>query len=468
VRGEKLIVPMSGEACAGSAGSRLSSVVARLRRLDRSWLKAGMAFGIRVTSAAMLLVTQILLARWMGSHELGVYVFAWTVTVLVGDLIPLGFVLSAQRIIPAARHHGEADLLRGFLLSSRLFTFGAATLAMIVVVGAVHLAAPWLANVDPVVISIAALALPAYATVNVMDGIARSFDRVNLGLVPPLIGRPVMLILLVGGAHAAGWTADATLGVTAAVVATWFLAAIQILLLNRHLKAEVGPGPRAFRFRSWLSVSLQIFASLCFVNLFTYADILILNAYAEPAELAVYYAAFKTIGITSFIGFAVASVVGHKFVERHVAGDRAGLEALLSASVRGTFWATVALAVVTLALGPVILGLFGPDFVAGYDLLFIMALAVMARASVGPAERLLNMLGQQRAATLVYALAFAVNLTASLLLIPRWGLHGAAASVALAGLAEAALLYAAVRRQLGLHAFAVGRSPRLPAHEVPA
>ena len=39
-----------------------------------------------------------------------------------------------------------------------------------------------------------------------------------------------------------------------------------------------------------------------------------------------------------------------------------------------------------------------PDFVAGYPLMFILAIGLIARAAVGPAERLLNMLGEQRPA----------------------------------------------------------------------
>lgn len=421
-----------------------------------SWFKAAFAFGVRVASAGMLLVTQILLARWMGSHEFGIYVFTWTLVVLIGDLIPLGFALSAQRIIPAARHAGDVALLRGFVFSSRLFVLCAATATMLVMIGAVHALEPWLENVDPVAVSIAALALPAYAVVNVMDGISRAFDRIYLGLVPPLIGRPLMLIALVGGAHAIGLTSNAVSAVSAAVIATWALALVQFLLLRRCLLAEAGPGQRATDFRQWLSVSLQIFASMCFVSLFTYTDILVLNALSTPQDVAIYFAAIKTMSITSFISFAIASVVAHKFVERHVAGDRAGLERLVAGSVRWNFWASAALVAGILALGHFILGLFGPDFTVGYGLLFVLAIGFLIRASVGPAERLLNMLGEQRIVIAVYAAAFAVNLTLALSLVPWLGLYGAAIAVSAGSLTEAAALYAAVRMRLGLHAFVLG------------
>ena len=39
---------------------------------------AGGAFLIRVASAAVVYLTQVLLARWMGSFEFGIYVYVWT------------------------------------------------------------------------------------------------------------------------------------------------------------------------------------------------------------------------------------------------------------------------------------------------------------------------------------------------------------------------------------------------------
>ena len=39
---------------------------------------AGAAFLIRVVSAALTFVSQIVLARWMGGFEFGIYIYGWT------------------------------------------------------------------------------------------------------------------------------------------------------------------------------------------------------------------------------------------------------------------------------------------------------------------------------------------------------------------------------------------------------
>ena len=61
---------------------------------------AGTAFVIRVASAVVVFLSQILLARWMGSFEFGIYVYVWTWLLLVGDIVHLGLPLIAQRYIP--------------------------------------------------------------------------------------------------------------------------------------------------------------------------------------------------------------------------------------------------------------------------------------------------------------------------------------------------------------------------------
>jgi O-antigen/teichoic acid export membrane protein len=148
--------------------------------------------------------------------------------------------------------------------------------------------------------------------------------------------------------------------------------------------------------------------------------------------------------------------VAHRFSEYHAANDRARLKAIFADSIRWTFWASLAAMVVILAMGKLLLWLFGPRYVDGYHLMFILAAGLMARAAVGPVERLLNMLGEQRACALVYASAFILNLVLCIVLIPRIGVDGAAISTATAIIVESILLFFVTKRRLGFHAFIWG------------
>jgi O-antigen/teichoic acid export membrane protein len=106
-----------------------------------------------------------------------------------------------------------------------------------------------------------------------------------------------------------------------------------------------------------------------------------------------------------------------------------------------------------LILGKPVLALFGAGFRDGYPVIAVLAVGQLARACVGPAERLLNMLGQQRTCALAYAAAFAVNLLGCFLLAPMFGGIGVASATAAAFVVESALLFLIARRRLGLHMF---------------
>jgi O-antigen/teichoic acid export membrane protein len=194
-----------------------------------------------------------------------------------------------------------------------------------------------------------------------------------------------------------------------------------------------------------------------FYLLLTHTDILVLQQFRSPDDIATYYAASKTIALVSFVYFAVSAAVAHRFSEYHVTGDRRRLAEFLADSIRWTFWPSAAATVAILAMGKPLLALFGATFVAGYQAMFILAVGLVARASIGPVERLLSMLGEQRICAAVYAVAFMVNLAMCILLIPYYGIEGAAASTAIALLVESVLLFVVTRSRLSLHAFIWGR-----------
>ena len=96
----------------------------------------------------------------------------------------------------------------------------------------------------------------------------------------------------------------------------------QIAVLNRRLSGVVESGPKAFAARTWLAISLPIFMVEAFYYLLTYSDIIVLAQFRPADEVAIYYAASKTIALVSFIYYSVSQTIAHKFVEYDVSGDR--------------------------------------------------------------------------------------------------------------------------------------------------
>ena len=330
-------------------------------------------------------------------------------------LVDLGLAPAAQRFIPQYAQQNAYDLLRGFISGSRwLVFFSAAGAAALVALG-IRLLETSLPRHEVMPLYLACMTLPAYAVSLMLDGIARSYNWVGLALLPCYILRPLIIILFMAAAYGLGTPADATTAMAAAFVATWLATAAQAVLLNRRLARAVPAGPRAREVKVWLATSLPILIVGGFYTLLTYTDILVLQQFRPSEEVALYYAASKTLALVAFVYFSVGAAVAHRFSEYHAAGDNVRLAEFVAASIRWTFWPSLVAMVVVLALGRPFLWLFGPGFTDGYPLMFVLAVGLLARASVGPAERLLSMLGQQRLCALVYAAAFAINLVLCLI-----------------------------------------------------
>jgi O-antigen/teichoic acid export membrane protein len=444
------------------APSARPGLVARLRARAQALLTsengaaqrmAGMAFAIRVASAGVTFLSQIALARWMGGFDFGIYVSVWTWLLLAGDTVHLGLPLVAQRFIPEYTHHNQFDALRGFLIGSRWITFGLATTFALFGAGLIYALS---SSLDPDTVLpfyLACVSLPFFTISLMCDGLARSYNWIVLALGPHTLLRPVVLFALMALAHAAGFPINATTTMIALTLAIWSTALLQLVLVDRRLKGVVPPGPRQFEVRRWFATSLPIILVWSFYTMLCYADVLVLQQFRPPQEVGHYYAAVKTLMLVGFIHFSVSAAVAHRFTALHVAGDRAELAAFVTKSVRWTFWPSLAATAVMLALGKPMLWLFGPDFVAGYVFMLILSVGLLARAAVGPAERLLNMLNQQRICAVIYATAFALNAGLCVALAPEYGGTGAAFATSAAIVLESALLFIFVKRRLGLHSF---------------
>ena len=417
---------------------------------------AGAAFMIRVVSAALIYASQILFARWMGSFEFGIYVYVWTWVLLIGDLSDLGFASAAQRFIPEYTRRKANDFLRGFLFRSRWLAVTSACLIAAAGALLVKLLEPHLASYLVLPLTIACVTLPFYALMQIQDGIARSYNWINLALLPPYIVRHLLMLVLVAAAFLFNFATDAVTAMTAVAISFALTVCVQTIVLNRKLARAVEPGPKAYEVKTWFAVSLPILMVEGFYLLLTNTDVLVLQHFRSPDEVAVYYAAAKTLTLIAFVHFAVSAAVAHRFSEYHVAADHTRLKAILSDSIRWTFWASLAATVVILAMGRPLLSLFGARFVEGYQLMFILTAGLLARASVGPVERLLSMLGEQRACAMIYASAFALNLVLCVVLIPRLGMDGAAISTSTALVIESILLFWVARIRLGFHVFIFG------------
>jgi len=438
---------MTDEASQGADAGGVRMLRKLLGGSDRSVkLAAGSAFSIRITNAAITYITHIIMARWMGAYEFGIFVYVWTWVLIVGVVSDLGFAITAQRVIPAYLQRKQHDLVRGFIQSSRWMPgicISALSLAAALVI---WLVGDWLDAYLVAPLLLACMVLPPYGITYAQDGASRAFGWINLALVPGYIIRPLLLLAILILFVALGFEIDATYAMWAGVLSTWLTAVGQIAVFETRVRKRIEPGPSSYERRDWVVSSFPILLASLFQFMLSYVGVLLLQVYSTPEDIAVFYTATKLTAIISMVYFSVAASVAYRFAALNAAGNRQGLRAFYRNSIKWTFWPTLLVSGVIIVLGRPLLWLFGEEFMSGYSLVLVITAGLVLRAAIGPGEQVLNMMGRQRVCAAIYCVALVVNLLLCMTFITDFGAMGAAAATTASIALETLLLHFAVGR----------------------
>lgn len=415
------------------------------------------AFAVRMMSAGIAYLSQVLLARWMGASDYGVFVWVWIWVLILGGLSSLGMNITLIRFVPEYEEQGRRDLLRGVLIGSRVVTFFISAGVAALGITGLLLAGDLLSNQYVLPLYLALFCLPAYTLTDLQDGVGRGKSWINLALVPPYIVRPLLILAGMVLARAYGLPMTAATAAGCAIAATWLTSLIQLVLIERSLGRTLPAGPRTYDAGTWVRTSAPIWFITACELLIQNTDVLVLSRYLSASEVGIYFAALKTISLIAFVHYAVGSAIAGRLSTLNARGDREQLAATIRDGANWTFWPSLLGAVLLLLAGKPLLSLFGPEFTEGYPAMFVLVVGLLFRASVGPAEYVLRMLGQQTACAAVLGATALLNIILNLVLVPKFGMVGAATATSLSLVAATCAFLAVAQRRLGIDIAVWGR-----------
>lgn len=433
-------------------------VVTILRGRDahsRAQATALIAFAIRIVSAAIAFLSQIVMARMMGNFEYGIFVFIWVFVILAGNLSCLGFHAAQIRFLPQYEAREMRAEIRGLAVTARVFSVLSASTVAVIGFIAVEIFRQNVPDYDVLPLFIGFLILPMVALGDTMEGTARAHSWGIAALSPTYLIRPLLILAFTAIAVQQGAEPTAVTAMKASLVATYLTTILQLVNISWRLNRHHDKGPMRIEFVQWLKVAFPLFLVEGFLFLLTNADVVVVGIFLPPSDVAVYFAAAKTMAIIQFVYFSVKAASAPRFSAMMAGHDQPGLARFAGQTVRWVFWPSLGVGLLVLAAGPWLLGAFGPGFESGHVLMAILFAGIMAKAAIGPGEVLLSMAGHQNLCVRIYAVVLTVAIILYLLLIPAYGLTGAAFATAGAMWTEAILLHLFVRRKLGLTMFAL-------------
>ncbi len=416
-----------------------------------SGLAAIKVLAIRCTGAAIAYASQVVLARLMGQSEYGIFALVWVWILVLGHLSPLGLSQIVCRFVPHFFARGEHDLLRGFLSTSSVLVFSFVAIAAVLGGTLLWFSRPFFDNIYLLPFAVALLVFPLIALQDYVENLARAFNWQMLAIAPPYVLRHGLIGLGMIGASVLGAPGTAWMAVVVTFAATLASLSVQAFLVFRKIGQLVPNGAKEVRRAEWLKTALPFVFVDGTAILFSNADILVLSLFVDPSAIAIYFAASRILQLVAFVPYAATAATAQRFSALNAINDQTGLRRLARHTTRFTFIVASGAAGFIYLIAPFLLNLFGPGFGEAMPILLVLMAGLMVQAFAGPGEDLLTMLGHERICAGSAAVALILNVALNLILIPIYGVIGAAIATAVSISLRSVILTWVVKKRLKMN-----------------
>ena len=419
---------------------------------------------VRGTSVLLGITLVFVLARSLGPEGYGVYSYVFALLSLLAVPAQMGIPSLVVRETARAQAASDWAAMRGIWRWSGRLVGGIALLLLIVGGSIAWVFANRFTENELATFAWGMLLVPIIALGNLRGAALRGLRKLMQGQLPEYVLRPGIFILLLGcaflylapdgqlsAADAMGLHAGAALAAFA--VGAW-------LLWRARPPGLIQTAGVSFQSRQWAAsvVPFGLIAAMQLGN--KHADTLVLGYFGSAADVGIYRVAVQASTLVAF-GFQAATMVMAPHIARlYAQGKTAQLQKLVTASSWVIFLSSLPVTCVFVWFGKDLLSLmFGPEYVAGHLALSILAVSRLLANAVGPVSTLLSMSGHERITAAAVSAGAACNLVLNFLLIPRFGVTGAAAASAISLVAWHVLMWRMATRKLGIRTL-LGRVAR--------
>jgi O-antigen/teichoic acid export membrane protein len=155
-------------------------------------------------------------------------------------------------------------------------------------------------------------------------------------------------------------------------------------------------------------------------------DVILLGKFTDFETVAYYSAAIKLTTIISLVLTSVNAVFAPKIAELYSNKDFLNLNLNLKKATRLIFILTIPGIVLLAVFSTVFLSFFGEGYMQAKNALIILLLGQTVNALCGSVGVYMNMTGKQNTLQIILIISFLLNLVLNWLLIPLYGMIGAA------------------------------------------
>ena len=398
---------------------RSAIIIARIKLLFQSVLNIVFGSAVRIGGIALGVISSIVLARVLGASDFGLYSMAMAWQAIL--LIPCYNGLDKIVVRELAKYRKQDDW-------GGIWSVVCAALLITSVIGACIFATAsagaYIILQDQILLL---LTLPFDAVTTVVNSGVQGLNHVISSQIPVIIFRPIFMIGVIllaceGFNHTLSFTGVATIQVVTSITTCALSFFLFLKWMPQGVSASIGKMPLSLWLKDGLFMS--IIGTIYLVNSRT--DIVMLGMLDTSVATGVYAVVARISDLMLFF-LQVNNIVEVPAYSMLISeGQYAALQkrVMLGAARVGLLTAIPFL--VLIFAGPDVLRLWGNVFISGYNALWILCGAKLVSGMVGGMTLALLLNGDGKVLSWLILIGFCANIILNYLLIPLWGIEGAA------------------------------------------
>jgi O-antigen/teichoic acid export membrane protein len=417
--------------------------------------RSGLLLLLKAVGAGLAFLSQIILARVLDSHVYGDYLYSLTWMTGIATLSRLGLDGVLLRFLPI--YHADRDW---YLFSKLRQKSQSWVLKMSILSSAIALIGIQIfgSQINPDLkntLRSGCLVIPLLSLAGIQQTTIQSLGRVATSQIPDLIMRPLGLTALV---MICGYVTQHPLTSFEVMMTTLVVTIVNYgagkLYLHLFINKEDCRDRPLHQQENWFKAALPLLASTLFSLLLGQTDILLLGFFKGTEVAGVYITVIKVVSLLLFGISSINAIITPLISQTYATGNREELQHLVSTSSKIIVCFSAPVSLLLVIFGSTILSWFGPNFQSGYYALAILAIGQFFNSFIGSVGLLLSMTGFQVEFMSILFVSCILSLILSLILIPNFGLIGAAMSTSSIVIFWNILMWIQVRKSLNVNTIA--------------
>jgi O-antigen/teichoic acid export membrane protein len=411
-------------------------IVATLKRRFPFLLNSGYA-AITNGSALLLLALLTIAGRVLSAADYGRFSYAIALTLIIETIMDVG--LGPVTVRAVARDKASASQLLRHVLGLKLVWVAIGLVLLVIVT-------PILRS-DRALIRLCYLMGLSSAVRSYLltaRGLLQGLDRFDLEALLVVADR--LVLLAIGGAVL--WAGYGLFGLAMAFVVSRVIMLLAATLILSRVVGSTRPEYDRDAWRTLQAAALPLGFFMIALNTYNYIDTLLLGIMRSDLETGWYSAAYRIYEGLTYVPAILAAVLtptlSHLFVRDRIAHRRLLTRTLLAALGLGALLGGI----VAWIAGPILLTLFGSKYAPGIAPLQILAGGSLFVFSTWILHAGAISTNLDSRLLLTTGVGLTTNVILNIVLIPRWGISGAAWATVIAEAVTVALLFVQIQRRV--------------------